>query len=62
MSMIEPTGGITLENFEQILKVCVEAGVEKIMPHVYGSIIDKASGKTIPGKVHLLLEIVKRVV
>jgi len=62
MPMIEPTGGITLDNFEQILKVCVEAGVEKVMPHVYGAIIDKSSGKTIPEKVQVLLEIVKKMI
>ncbi|MBF4694727.1 2-dehydro-3-deoxy-phosphogluconate aldolase [Fusibacter ferrireducens] len=62
MPMIEPTGGINLANFETILKVCLDAGVKKIMPHVYGAIIDKETGNTDPEKVKLLLEKVKKLV
>lgn len=58
--MIEPTGGINLDNFEKILKVCIDSGVEKIMPHVYGAAIDKKTGKTRVDIVEALYEIVKR--
>lgn len=46
ISMIEPTGGITIENFKEIVKVCLDAGVSKIMPHIYNSVIDSKTGKT----------------
>jgi len=39
--IIEPTGGIDTDNVAQIVKVCVDAGVERVIPHIYSSIIDK---------------------
>lgn len=45
---LEPTGGIDLENYSEILKIALDAGVSKIIPHIYSSIIDKASGNTRP--------------
>ncbi len=59
---LEPTGGIDLENFEQILQIALDAGVEKVIPHVYSSIIDSATGNTRPADVKTLLGIVKRCV
>ncbi|MDI5754392.1 KDGP aldolase, partial [Salmonella enterica subsp. enterica serovar Montevideo] len=41
---LEPTGGIDLENFAEILHIALDAGVSKIIPHIYSSIIDKVSG------------------
>lgn len=43
---LEPTGGITKENFEEIVKIALEYNVPKIIPHVYSSIIDKDTGLT----------------
>lgn len=43
---LEPTGGIDLENFQEIVQIAVDAGVKKVIPHVYSSIIDKATGDT----------------
>lgn len=43
---LEPTGGIDLENFQEIVQIAVDAGVRKIIPHVYSSIIDKTTGDT----------------
>lgn len=43
---LEPTGGIDLDNFSEILKIAVDAGVEHIIPHVYSSIIEKETGAT----------------
>ncbi|EUJ42119.1 2-dehydro-3-deoxyphosphogluconate aldolase [Brochothrix campestris FSL F6-1037] len=57
---LEPTGGIDLENFEEIVQIAVDAGVKKIIPHVYSSIID-ANGDTRPDDVASLLATVKRV-
>lgn len=59
---LEPTGGIDLENFEEILKIALDAGVEKIIPHVYSSIIDSTTGNTRPEDVKTLLAMVKKLV
>lgn len=52
---LEPTGGIDLENFEEIVQIAVDAGVKKIIPHVYSSIIDSETGDTRPEDVKTLL-------
>lgn len=57
---LEPTGGIDLENFEEIVQIAVDAGVKKIIPHVYSSIIDKTTGDTKPEAVKELLAMMKR--
>ena len=57
---LEPTGGIDLDNFEEIVRIALEAGVEKVIPHVYSSIMDPESGETRPQDVRALLAIVKR--
>jgi len=59
---LEPTGGIDLENFPQILQIALDAGVKKIIPHIYSSIIDKQSGDTRPEDVRQLLLMVKKAV
>ncbi|MGG5343110.1 2-dehydro-3-deoxy-phosphogluconate aldolase [Enterococcus sp. AZ192] len=56
---LEPTGGIDLENFEEIVQIAVDAGVKKIIPHVYSSIIDKETGDTKPEDVKILLSMMK---
>lgn len=60
--ILEPTGGIDLNNFEEILTVILNAGVKKTIPHVYSSIIDKETGNTRIEDVKKLMEIVKKVV
>lgn len=57
---LEPTGGIDKENFGAILQIALEANVPKIIPHVYSSIIDKASGNTKVEDVRELLDVMKR--
>ncbi|MFT4105589.1 MAG: KDGP aldolase family protein [Lacrimispora sp.] len=59
---LEPTGGIDLENFKEILEIAVRAGVERIIPHVYSSIIDKETGATRIEDVAALYEMIKGVV
>lgn len=59
---LEPTGGIDKDNFEQILRIALEANVPKVIPHVYSSIIDSETGKTNTDDVKELLEIVKKLV
>lgn len=56
---LEPTGGIDLENFEEIVQIAVDAGVKKIIPHVYSSIIDSETGDTKTEDVKALLEMMK---
>lgn len=60
--ILEPTGGITIENFREIMQIIITAGVRKIIPHIYSSIIDKTSGNTRPEQVKKLLEMVKELV
>lgn len=62
MTLIEPTGGIDTDNFGPILQACLEAGVERVMPHVYSSIIDPQTGLTKPEEVRKLMEVVKGLV
>lgn len=61
MTLIEPTGGIDLDNFGIILQTCLEAGVPRVMPHVYSSIIDPQTGNTRPDDVRKLMEMVKAI-
>lgn len=60
--MLEPTGGIDLNNFEEILKIILDCGVKKVIPHVYSSIIDKESGNTKIEDVITLLNLIKKLV
>ncbi|ELQ6015344.1 KDGP aldolase family protein [Cronobacter sakazakii] len=59
---LEPTGGIDLDNFEAILRIALEAGVSKVIPHIYSSIIDNASGDTRPEDVRRLLAMTRNLV
>lgn len=62
LPLFEPTGGITVENFGEILKVCLDAGVKKVMPHVYNSIIDEKTGKTRVEDIKKIYDIIKELV
>lgn len=59
---LEPTGGIDLDNYETILRIALDAGVSKIIPHIYSSIIDSATGLTRPEDVTTLLALTKKLV
>lgn len=58
---LEPTGGIDLTNFAEIVQIAVDAGVKKIIPHVYSSIIDSETGDTKPEDVQALLKMMKAI-
>lgn len=60
--VLEPTGGIDMENFREIMEIILNAGVEKVIPHVYSSIIDKETGNTKIEDVKALLAIIKELV
>lgn len=52
MTLIEPTGGISLDNFGIILQTCLEAGVPRVMPHVLQLDYRSATGNTRPRRHH----------
>ena len=60
--ILEPTGGIDLDNFREIMQIILDAGVKKVIPHIYSSIIDKETGNTRNEDVKKLMEIVKELV
>lgn len=60
--MVEPTGGLDLNNFREIVKTALDAGVKRVIPHVYSSIIDESTGKTRIEDVKSLYAIMKELV
>lgn len=44
--VLEPTGGLDADNVKEVVKICLDAGVERVIPHVYTSIIDKETKLT----------------
>ncbi|MBU2702739.1 2-dehydro-3-deoxy-phosphogluconate aldolase [Sporomusaceae bacterium BoRhaA] len=61
MPVLEPTGGIGLENIREIVKVCMDAGCPKVIPHVYSSAIDKKTGLTEIQIVRQIYEEIKKI-
>ncbi len=59
---LEPTGGVNLDNFTEILEIAIKAGVKKVIPHVYSSIIDKETGATRIEDVKALYVMIKEIV
>lgn len=60
--ILEPTGGIDLNNYKEIMQIILDAGVKKVIPHIYSSIIDKESGCTRIEDVKALLAMTKELV
>lgn len=59
--MIEPTGGLNTENITQVIKVCLNAGCKKVVPHVYSSLIDEDTGLTQIDDVRNIYNKIKRI-
>lgn len=59
--ILEPTGGITTDNLEEILSIILGAGVKQIIPHVYTSIMDD-TGYTKQSEVEKIAAIFKKLV
>ncbi|MGL4509715.1 2-dehydro-3-deoxy-phosphogluconate aldolase [Cetobacterium sp.] len=57
--ILEPTGGIDLDNFKEIVEIPLKLGVEKVIPHVYTSIIDSTTKETKLKDVEKIYEIMK---
>lgn len=56
---IEPAGGISSANIVQIVNAVKETGISMFMPHIFGSSIDKKSGRTIPEEVAKIVNLVR---
>lgn len=46
ITSFEPTGGIDQQTVAAVIEICAEHGAEQIIPHVYTSIVDQATGIT----------------
>ena len=46
--VMEPTGGPSPDNVREVVKICLDAGCERVIPHIYTSIIDKETKLTRP--------------
>lgn len=44
----EPAGGVTPANIVALTRACVDTGIPYFLPHVFGSVVDKATGRTRP--------------
>ena len=44
----EPAGGIGPDNIIELTRACVATGIPYFLPHVFGSVVDKATGRTKP--------------
>lgn len=55
IEIFEPTGSIDLDNVREIVQICLDAGVRLVIPHLYSSLIDKATGLTNPEYIKRLL-------
>lgn len=56
IKIIEPTGGITLDNVHAIVQTCLDNGAEMVIPHLYTSLIDGETGETKPSAVKQMIE------
>lgn len=59
--VFEPTGGLTERNVASVIKVCLDAGAQWVIPHLYSSMIDKVTGLTAVRKVERVMEELDRV-
>lgn len=59
--VVEPTGGLDETNVADIVKTCLDAGAELVIPHLYGSMIDPDTGLTSVAKVEQVMAALDRV-
>ena len=57
---VEPAGGISSENIVEIVQAVRETGISLFMPHIFGSTIDKQTGRTLPEEVSKIVNLVRR--
>ncbi|MRG84939.1 KDGP aldolase [Salinibacillus xinjiangensis] len=53
---IEPAGGISASNIKEIIQAVKDIEIEFFMPHIFGSTIDKETGRTIPAEVEKIMQ------
>jgi 2-dehydro-3-deoxy-phosphogluconate aldolase len=53
---IEPAGGIDETNIKELVSRLLGTGIHFIMPHIFGSTIDKKNRRTIPEKVEEIVD------
>lgn len=56
---VEPAGGIDASNIREVIYGIKGINIEFFMPHIFGSTIDKKTGKTIPAKVKEILNMLE---
>lgn len=59
ITSVEPAGGISADNIVEIVNAVKETGLGLFMPHIFGSTIDKETGKTIPEEVAKIVQLVR---
>ena len=57
---VEPAGGISADNIVEIVDAVRDTGISLFMPHIFGSTIDKHTGRTIPSEVSKIVNLVRR--
>ncbi len=57
--VFEPTGGLDASNVAKAARICLEAGCQIVVPHVYSAVVEKATGLTAPGMVCELVDILQ---
>lgn len=57
---LEPTGGITPENLPDVLTACLDAGVIRLMPHLYGSVKDAVTKDLCPDRLAAAMTVIHR--
>ncbi|MBB6453696.1 uncharacterized protein (TIGR03581 family) [Salirhabdus euzebyi] len=53
---IEPAGGISAANIKSIIDAVKDYSIELFMPHIFGTTIDKQTGRTIPAEVEKIMQ------
>lgn len=56
---VEPAGGISADNIVEIVNAVEQTGIDLFMPHIFGSTIDKETGKTKPEEVKKIIQLVR---
>jgi len=56
---VEPAGGISADNIVEIVNAVRGTGIPVFMPHIFGSTIDKETGRTIPEEVAKIVCLVR---
>nr|WP_199558563.1 KDGP aldolase [Spiroplasma sp. ChiS] len=59
--ILEPTGGIDLTNFQEIIQIAVDMGIKKIIPHIYSSIINSVTKTTNVDDIKKLMKMINEV-